>query len=46
MKASPDHLIRIELHMEQLIRMMANLNDRIQKLEHNQAEPTLKVVGK
>jgi len=46
MKASTDYNIRMELHMEQLIRMIANLHDRIQVLEHKLQEPSLKVVGK
>lgn len=47
MKASSSvHLIRMELHMEQLIRMIANLNERIQVLEHKLTEPALRVVGK
>lgn len=46
MKATPDHLIRMELHMEQLIRMIAHLNERILVLEHKFTEPTLRVVGK
>ncbi|WP_169834554.1 hypothetical protein [Paenisporosarcina indica] len=45
MNASPEHLIRMELHIEQLIRMIANLNERIQVLEHKHQEPCLKVVG-
>jgi len=46
MKFSPEDLIRMEVHMEQLIRMIANLHDRIQVLEHKLQEPNLKVVGK
>ena len=46
MKASPDYHIRMELHMEQLIRMIASLNERILILEHKLQEPNLKVVGK
>jgi len=46
MKTMPNHLIRMELHIEQLIRMIANLNGRIQVLEHKQTESTLRVVGK
>jgi hypothetical protein len=47
MKAAiPDHLIRMELHMEQLIRMIAHLNERIQVLEHKLTEPSLRIVGK
>ncbi|WP_017382205.1 MULTISPECIES: hypothetical protein [Paenisporosarcina] len=46
MKELPDHFIRMELHMEQLIRMIANLNERIQVLEHKHTESTLRLVGK
>jgi hypothetical protein len=46
MKAIPDHLVRMELHMEQLIRMIAHLNERILVLEHKLTEPSLKIVGK
>ncbi|MCZ8537224.1 hypothetical protein M9R32_08540 [Paenisporosarcina quisquiliarum] len=44
--ATTDHLIRMELHMEQMIRMIANLNERIQVLEHRLTEPALRIVGK
>jgi hypothetical protein len=47
MKATPDHhLIRMELHMEQLIRMIAHLNERILVLEHKFTEPSLSIVRK
>lgn len=46
MKATPDHLIQMELHMEQLIRMIAHLNERILVLEYKFTEPSLRVVGK
>ena len=46
MKAIPDHLVRMELHMEQLIRMIAHLNERILLLEHKLTEPSLRIVGK
>ena len=46
MKAIPDHLVRMELHMEQLIRMIAHLNERILVLEHKLTEPSLRIVGK
>jgi len=47
MNAKHDHYIRMELHIEQLIRMIANLNERIRVLEHKHQhqEPTLKVVN-
>ena len=46
MKGSPEHLIRMELHMEQLIRMIAHLNERILVLEHKFTEPSLRIVRK
>ena len=46
MKATPNHLIQLELHMEQLIRKIAHLNERILLLEHKFTEPSLRVVGK
>ena len=45
MNTKPEHLIRMELHMEQLIRMIASLNERIIVLEHKAQERTLKAVG-
>ncbi|WP_019414246.1 hypothetical protein [Paenisporosarcina sp. TG20] len=46
MNASPNHIIQMELHMEQLIRMIANLNERIRVLEHKHTETILRVVAK
>ena len=46
MKATPNQLIQMELHMEQLIRMIAHLNERILELEHKFNVPSLSVVGK
>ena len=43
---APNHVIRMELHMEQMIRMIASLNERIQVLEHKLLEPNLKLVIK
>jgi len=45
MNTKPEHLIRMELHMEQLIRMIASLNERIIVLEHKAQERPLKAVG-
>jgi hypothetical protein len=41
MKGSPEHLIRMELHMEQMIRIIANLNERILILERQLQEPVI-----
>jgi len=46
MKGSPEHLIRMELHMEQMIRIIANLNERILVLERQLQEPVISVVHK
>ena len=43
MKGSPEHLIRMELHMEQMIRIIANLNERILVLERQLQEPLLTI---
>ena len=43
MKGSPEHLIRMELHMTQMIRIIANLNERIQVLERQLQEPLITI---
>lgn len=43
MKGSSEHLIRIELHMTQMIRIIANLNERIQVLERQLQEPLITI---
>lgn len=41
MKGLPEQLIRMELHMEQMIRIIANLNERILVLERQLQRPVL-----
>ncbi|MET1014904.1 MAG: hypothetical protein ABWX61_10430 [Paenisporosarcina sp.] len=43
MKGSPEHLIRMELHMAQMIRIIANLNERLLLLERQLQEPVLTI---